>query len=64
MENSSNRYKELETVDREHSERKVRRGKKRRNKMTVTSASLTTDDRDNKIRTRTTTRPLKPFINR
>ena len=46
MENNSERQKELETVDRERSERKVTK-----EKTTVTMANLTPDDRDARRRT-------------
>ena len=53
MENDSKREKELETADRERSERKVRKENTKK-KTTVTMASLTPDDRDAKTRTTTT----------
>ena len=40
--------KEFETVGREHSERKVRRGKKRQRKDDSNHGNLTPEDRDNK----------------
>ena len=51
MENNSRRWMELETVDRECSERKVRRGKKRRRKEDCNHDNITPDVRDNKRRT-------------
>ena len=50
MKNNSKRQKELETGDRERSERKVTRGKKRQRKDDSNHGNLTRDDRDNKRR--------------
>ena len=53
MENNSNIYDELESVDREQSERKVRKEKIKKTMM-VPMATVTPDDWDAKTRTTTT----------
>ena len=51
MEKNKNRQKMLETADKEHSEGKVRREKKKK-KMMVTMGNLTLDDSDAKGKTK------------
>ena len=51
MENNSNREKELETVDRERCERKMRKEKTKKNVM-ITTTNLIPDDRYAKRRTK------------
>ena len=50
MENNSKRYKELETVDREHNKRKVRKENTKK-ETTVIMANFTPDDKDATRRT-------------